>query len=70
MVPMMESPVERITVDPGICHGKPVIRGLRDPVEMIMELLDSGMTHAEVLADYPDLEPEHIDAAIVFVAGD
>jgi uncharacterized protein (DUF433 family) len=49
---------------------KPTIRGLRYPVEMIRELLDSGMTRAEVLADYPDLEPEDIDAVIAFAAAD
>jgi uncharacterized protein (DUF433 family) len=66
----MKSPRERITIDPEICHGQPVIRGLRYPVAMILELLDSGMTPAEVLADYPDLEPEDLEAVIAFAAGD
>jgi uncharacterized protein (DUF433 family) len=66
----MKSPAERITIDPAICHGKPTIRGLRYPVETIVELLSSGMTRAEVLADHPDLEPDDIDAAIAFVAAD
>ncbi len=47
---------ERITIDPKICHGKPTIRGLRYPVEMILELLSSGMTSDETLADYEDLD--------------
>ena len=47
---------DRITIDPEICHGKPTIRGLRYPVEMILELLSSGMTPDEILADYADLE--------------
>jgi len=51
---------DRITIDPEICHGKPTIRGLRYPVETILELLSSGMTNEEILADYEDLEPEDI----------
>ena len=58
--------VERITIDPEICHGKPTIRGLRYPVEMILELLSSGMTPEEILADYEDLEREDILAALSF----
>ncbi|HEY0321133.1 MAG TPA: DUF433 domain-containing protein [Pyrinomonadaceae bacterium] len=57
---------ERITTDPNICHGKPCIRGLRYPVEMILELLSSGMTTEEILADYEDLEREDILAALSF----
>jgi uncharacterized protein (DUF433 family) len=59
---------ERITTDPNICHGKPCIRGLRYPVEMILELLSSGMTIEEILADYEDLEREDILAALSFAA--
>jgi uncharacterized protein (DUF433 family) len=55
---------DRITIDPEICHGKPTIRGLRYPVEMILELLSSGMTNDEILADYEDLEREDILAAL------
>ncbi len=57
---------ERITIDPDICHGKPTIRGLRYPVEMILELLSSGMTLDEILDDYEDLEREDILAALAF----
>jgi uncharacterized protein (DUF433 family) len=57
---------ERITVDPEICHGKPCIRGLRYPVEMILELLSAGMTTDEILADYEDLEREDILAALAY----
>jgi uncharacterized protein (DUF433 family) len=60
--------LERITIDPDICHGKPCIRGLRYPVEMILELLSSGMTNEEILADYDDLEPQDLLAAIAFAA--
>lgn len=59
---------ERITIDPDICHGKPCIRGLRYPVEMILELLSSGMTTEDILADYEDLEREDILAALSFAA--
>jgi len=57
---------ERITINPEICHGKPAIRGLRYPVKMILELLSSGMTIDEILADYEDLEREDILAALNF----
>ena len=50
----------RITTNPSICHGKPCIRGLRYPVDMILELLSAGMTEQEILADYDDLEHEDI----------
>jgi uncharacterized protein (DUF433 family) len=57
---------ERIITDPNICHGKPCIRGLRYPVEMMLELLGSGMTNEEILADYADLERADILAALSF----
>ncbi len=60
--------LERITLDPNICHGKPCIRGLRYPVETILELLSSGMSTEEILADYEDLEREDILAALAFAA--
>ena len=55
---------ERITIDPEICHGKPTIRRLRYPVEMILELLSSGMTSDQILADYQELEREDILAVL------
>ena len=60
--------IDRITTDPEICHGKPVIRGLRYPVEVILELLSSGMTTEEILADYDDLEREDILAVLAYAA--
>ena len=57
---------DRITIDPDICHGKPTIRGLRYPVELILELLSSGMTIEEILSDYEDLEREDVFAALAF----
>ena len=59
---------ERITIDPEICHGKPCIRGLRYPVETILELLSAGMSPEDILADYDDLEREDILAALAFAA--
>jgi uncharacterized protein (DUF433 family) len=58
--------MQRITMDPHICHGKPCIRGLRYPVETLLELLSAGMTIEEILADYADLEQADILAALVF----
>jgi uncharacterized protein (DUF433 family) len=64
----MEALLSRITIDPSVCHGKPCIRGLRYPVEMLLELLSSGMTMDEVLADYEDLERDDLLAALAFAA--
>ena len=60
--------LDRITIDPEICHGKPCIRGLRYPVELILELLSAEMTIDEILADYDDLERNDILAALAFAA--
>lgn len=58
----------RITVDPNVCHGKPCIRGMRYPVEFLLELLSGSMTPEQILADYPDLEPEDLRAALAYAA--
>lgn len=58
--------LSRITSNPDICHGKPVIRGLRYPVQNVLELLASGMTHQEILADYEDLVEEDLLACLVY----
>lgn len=65
---MIENLIKRITVDSEICHGKPTIRGLRYPVDTMLELLASGMTIDEILADYPDLEKEDFLACIEYAA--
>ncbi len=62
------SRLDRITSDVAVCHGQPTIRGLRYPVEMLLELLASGMTIEDVLADYPDLERDDLLAALEFGA--
>lgn len=60
--------LERITIIPEICHGKPTIRGMRYPVETILELLASGMSHKEILDDYEDLEEEDILACLEYAS--
>ena len=62
----MNALLSRITIDPRICHGKPCIRGLRYPVETLLELLSSGMTTVEILADYEDLEHDDLMAALAY----
>ena len=62
----MANLVDRITIDPQICHGKPVIRGLRYPVETRLEWMNSGMTIDEILADYGDLERDDLLAVLAF----
>lgn len=57
---------KRITIDPEICHGKPCIRGMRWPVEVIIDMLGSGMTTNEILEDHPELEREDILAGLQF----
>ncbi|MBK7460859.1 MAG: DUF433 domain-containing protein [Betaproteobacteria bacterium] len=58
----------RITIDPAVCHGKPCIRGLRYPVENVLQWLASGMSIEEILGDYADLEREDILAVLDFAA--
>ena len=60
--------LSRITIDPAICHGKPCVRGLRYPVETLLELLSSGMTIDEILADYEDLERDDLLAVLAYAA--
>jgi uncharacterized protein (DUF433 family) len=62
------SRLDRITVDPAIAHGKPVVRGMRMPVQTILELLASGMTFDDVLADFPYLERDDLLAALEYGA--
>lgn len=56
----------RITIDPAICHGKPCIRGMRWPIEVILDMLTSGMTIEAILQDHPELEREDILASLSF----
>jgi len=56
--------LERITINPEVCQGKPCIRGMRWPVEVILDLLSSQMTIEEILSDHPELEKEDILASL------
>ncbi len=62
------SRLDRITSDMAICHGQPTVRGLRYPVQMLLELLASGMSIDDVLDDYEDLERDDLLAALEFGA--
>jgi len=62
----MESLIKRITVNADICHGKPTIRNMRYPVELIMELLSSGMTWKEIMEDYPAIVEDDIRACLLY----
>ena len=62
----MANLAERITVDPEQCGGRPCIRGMRIRVIDILDLLASGLTHDEVLTEFPDLESEDIRACLRF----
>lgn len=64
----MENLRRRITINPAICFGKPSIRNLRYPVEMLLDLLSAGMTTEEILMDYEDLEKEDILACLWFAS--
>ncbi len=65
---IVENLLKRITIDKDICHGKPCIRGLRYPVEMILQLLSSGMSEQEILADFEDLERDDIRATLLYAS--
>jgi len=60
--------LNRITINPAMSFGKPTIRGLRYSVEWLLELLSSGMSVDEILADYEDLEKEDIQAVFLYAA--
>jgi uncharacterized protein (DUF433 family) len=60
--------LDRITIDPNICHGKPTIRGLRYPVENMLELMASGQSIESLLEDYPDLVKEDFLACLEYAA--
>jgi uncharacterized protein (DUF433 family) len=64
----METLLDRITINPAICHGKPTIRNKRYPVEMILDLLSAGSTHKEILEDYPSLINDDILACLLYAA--
>ena len=58
------SRINRITISPEVCHGKPCIRDMRWPVEVIIDMLSSGMTIEQIVEDHPELEREDILASL------
>ena len=58
----------RITIVPGLCGGKPTIRGMRITVSNILEMLAGGMSEQEILNDFPYLETEDIKACLTFAS--
>ena len=62
----MNKLLNRITIDPEICHGKPCVRGMRWPVEVIIDMLGSGMTIEQIIEDHKELEREDILASLNF----
>jgi uncharacterized protein (DUF433 family) len=62
----MNNLLERITIDTDICHGKACIRHMRWPVEVIIDLIASGMLFDEIVTDHPELEKDDILAALAY----
>ncbi len=63
---MMANLTDRITVNPKQCGGRPCIRGMRIRVIDVLDLMAAGMSREEILSDYPELEPEDIEACLRF----
>ena len=64
----MTTPLDRIAIDPQVCFGKPCIKGTRIWVSLILDFLASGESEAQILAAYPQLEPDDIRAALAYAA--
>ena len=64
----LERLLERITINPQVMVGKPTIRGLRITVEQILKALAGGVTVQDLLGDYPELEPQDIQAVLLYTA--
>jgi uncharacterized protein (DUF433 family) len=65
---MSEPLLQRITIDPKVMVGKPVIRGTRIPVELIVRMVAQDIPREEILEEYPRLQPEDIQAALLYAA--
>jgi uncharacterized protein (DUF433 family) len=65
---MAQSLLDRITINPNVSFGKPTIRNMRYPVEIMLDLLSAGMSIEEILEDYPDLEREDLLACLEFAS--
>ena len=64
----MNSLLQRISVDPNVCFGKPCLRGTRIWVSLLLDFLATGMSHSEILSEYPQLQEDDIRAAIAYGA--
>jgi uncharacterized protein (DUF433 family) len=64
----MTTPLDRISIDPKICFGKPCIKGTRIWVSLILDFMAGGETESQILATYPQLRPEDIRAALAYAA--
>ncbi len=62
----MGNVLERITIDSNICHGKACIRHMRWPVEVIIDLIASGMSFDNIITDHPELEKDDILASLTY----
>lgn len=65
---MQSQLLQRITINPEVCHGKPTLRNMRYTVSMILDLLSAGMTTEDLLKDYPALEKEDIQACLLYAS--
>lgn len=68
MSPSPQAILDRIALDPDICNGHPTLRGHRITVQAILEYLSAGDTEADILAEFPGLEPEDIRACLAFAS--
>jgi len=64
----MKTVIERITINEDVCHGKPTIRNMRYPVNMILDLLAAGMSFTEIREDYPAIDDADILACLAFAS--
>lgn len=65
----MKGLMERISVDPHVCHGQPCIKGTRIMVYLVLELLEAGLEHEKIIQEYyPQLEREDIEACLHYAA--
>jgi uncharacterized protein (DUF433 family) len=63
-----ETSIDRITIDPDICNGRPAVRHMRIAVESILDYLSAGETPEEIIRQHPMLEPEDISACLAFAS--
>jgi uncharacterized protein (DUF433 family) len=68
MVVSMTTLLDRISIDPNVCFGKPCIKGTRIWVSLILDFMADGETESQILATYPQLQPEDIRAALAYAA--